>query len=224
MRFISIAIVIAAILAAAGCARTPPGGAVSTRRLVIDVRVAGRINPNYFYYIAFDNDSDANDGPQAVVGPPWGNGWGTGTITHFMQFDDSLPQGGYGVYRIPDTTLLGKVYLGAPANFITPGPSGDTLHFVLDLDQILVAPQTSANDVQTLEINFITTDVTPNDPSFVGPRRWDALANNSSNTFIRLNVTPGRVISNTTEGIEPEGDVADPDLDIVDWSIEVQQL
>lgn len=213
-----------AALALTGCARAPAGGPGAARRLVIEMRVAGVINPDYFYYVAIDNDGDPNDGPQAVVGPPWGNGWGAGAITHYVQFDTSLPQGGYGLFRIPDAGLLGKVYLGPPVNFITPGPSGNTLRFTLDLDDLVIPPQTDGNQIQTLEINFIATDVVPTDPSFVGPRQWDALGDGSSNAFLRLNVTPGQFISNGTEGLEPDGDVFHPDLDIVDWSIEVQQL
>lgn len=222
MRF-SLVILLLAILGLTGCARTPQGGPGSVRRLVIEMQVAGVINPNYFYYVAIDNDSDPNDGPEAVVGPPWGNGWGTGSITHFVQFSPTLPQGGYGVYRITDAALLNKVYLGPPVNSITPGPTGNTLRFTVDLDTLAIPPQTG-NDIQTLQINFIATDVVPLDPAFVGPRQWDALGDHTSNTFLSLTVTPGRIVSNSTEGNEPPNDVVSPDLDIVDWSIEVQQL
>jgi hypothetical protein len=224
MRLIALIVVFAATLAACGCARAPQGGPGSVRRLVVEMQVAGIINPNYFYYVAIDNDGDANDGPQAIVGPPWGNGWGTGSITHYVQFDNSLPQGGYGLFRIPDASLLGKIYLGPPVNFITPGPSGNTLRFTIDLDDLAIAPQTTGNDIQSLEINFIATDVIPTDPAFVGPRQWDALGDHSSNTFLRLNITPGTIVSNDTEGIETANDVPNPDLDITNWSIEVQQL
>lgn len=223
-RLIAIILSLVSALLCSGCARSPEGGPQPTRRLLIEMRVAGAINPNYFYYIAFDNDGDPNDGPEAVVGPPWGNGWGTGSITHFVQFSGSLPQGGYGLFRITDDTLLGKVYLGPPVFRVTPTAGGDTLRFAIDLDDIIVPPQTSGSDIETLGINFITTDITPSDPSFIGPRQWDALGDRSSNTYIRLNIIPGRIVSNTTEGLEPEGDTANANLDIVDWSIEVQQL
>ena len=225
MRLIALVIVFAATLIASGCAKAPTGGPGSIRRLVIEMQVAGVINPNYFYYVAIDNDGDPSDGPAAVIASPWGNGWGTGSITHYVQFDNSLPQGGYGLFRIPDASLLGKIYLGPPVNFITPGPSGDTLRFTVDLDALVIAPQTTGNDIQSLEINFIATDVVPTDPAFVGPRQWDALGDNSTpNRFFSFNITPGAVISNDTEGIEAPNDVPNPDLDIINWSIEVQQL
>ncbi|MDO8585965.1 MAG: S8 family peptidase [Armatimonadota bacterium] len=195
----------------------------TTNRLVCEVRVAGVINPNCFYYVAIDNDGDPNDGPEAVIGPPWGNGWGRASITHYVQYDTSIPQGGYGLFRIPDPDLLGKIYLGPPLNSIIPGPGGNTLRFALDLDDLALPPQTDGDQIRTLDINLIATDVVPVDPSFVGPRQWDALGDHSSSAFLRLDITPGRVISNTTEGLEPEGDVSNPDLDIVDWSIEVQR-
>jgi hypothetical protein len=223
MRFIAIIVVFAATLAIGGCAKAPSGGPGAARRLVITMQVAGVINPNDFYYVAIDNDGNPNDGPQAVVSVG-ANGWGTGSITHYVQFSPNLPQGGYGLFRLPDVNVNSNVYLGPPVNFVTPGPSGNTLRFTIDLDSLALPPQTSGNDIQTLEINFITTDHLLIDPNGPTVKQWDALGNHSSNSYLRLNVTPGRIVSNDTDPIEPEGDVANPDLDIVNWSVEVQQL
>src|SRR5688572_2526371 len=72
-------------LAPCGCARTPSGAVQTpTRQLILDLTVAGRIQPNLQYYLALDLDADQNTGPLPVVGPPWGNGWGTGSITHYV--------------------------------------------------------------------------------------------------------------------------------------------
>jgi hypothetical protein len=225
MRVIAIVLVFAAALGLSGCANSPQGGPGAARRLVIEMQVAGVINPNYHYFVAIDNDSNPSDGPVAVTnGPPWGNGWVAGSVTHYVEYNGSIGQGGYGLYRIPDAGLVDKNYLGPPENFVTPGPSGNTLTFTIDLDSLALPPQASGNDIQTLEINFITTDDVPNNNAINALRQWDALGDHRSNLFLQLNITPGRIYSNDTEGIEPEGDVPKPDLDIVNWSIEVQQL
>ena len=218
-------IILAAALMATGCASSPPGSVTGGRRLVVQVQVAGEIKSDCYYYFAIDTNGDPNDGPEAVVGPP--NGWGAGTITHYVQFHDGL----FSLWKVlGPAPRLNDQNIGQPHNFALPEPN--TLWFVIDLDQLeLPAPPSGAS--QTIEVNFITTDdgSTPS-PGQPLPRRWDALGDGSSNTFLSLPLTPGRTVSNTSEGgLEPEGDVRNeqmstvdkPDLDIIDWSIEVQQ-
>jgi len=82
----------------AGCARGPsgptPGVPSWTLRFVVDF--GAPIDDRFFYFIALDVDSDYGvDGPLPVAaGPYWGNGWGTGSITHFISYH----QGRYDVY------------------------------------------------------------------------------------------------------------------------------
>ena len=80
-----------------GCARgggTGPG--IPNWTVEFIVRFAGPIDDTSFYFIAIDADGDFGvDGPLPVAaGPYWGNGWGTGSITHFV----SYTQGRYDVY------------------------------------------------------------------------------------------------------------------------------
>src|SRR5258708_5426209 len=68
-----------------GCARTPPGAVgAPPRQLILTLTVAGVIAPEDFYYLAMDFSGDESKGPLPIVGPPWGNGWGTGSITHYV--------------------------------------------------------------------------------------------------------------------------------------------
>jgi len=82
----------------AGCARGGPGAGPGVPQWVVQfvVDFAGPIDDTSFYFIAIDADNDFGvDGPLPVAaGPYWGNGWGTGSITHFISYN----QGRYDVY------------------------------------------------------------------------------------------------------------------------------
>jgi hypothetical protein len=81
-------------------------------------------------------------------------------------------------------------------------------------------------------VNFITTDQVNVDPRFTGPKKVDAFGP-SGGEFIPIPIQTNRVFTNgdTPTPIEPRGDVllvpdrvpvSDPNLDIVDWRIEVR--
>lgn len=79
-----------------GCAY---GGGTMGPHVVIDfyLRLASPVNDSFYYFIAIDADGDlGQDGPIPVAaGPNWGNGWGTGSLTHYIEYH----QGQYNVYR-----------------------------------------------------------------------------------------------------------------------------
>lgn len=79
-----------------GCARGGGGPAIPNWIVEFIIRFAGPIDDTSFYFVAIDADGDfLADGPLPVAaGPYWGNGWGTGSITHFV----SYTQGRYDVY------------------------------------------------------------------------------------------------------------------------------
>lgn len=231
-RLVFFGLVLPFILLAAGCAKSPENAAAITgKRLLITMSVAGEINPNYHYFVAFDTSGTPTPGPLPVVGSPWGNGWGTGNISNYIQFDALQPQGGYSVFRIePNTNLLGSVYIGPPISVITPQVGSNKLQFTLDLSQ-LATPTMPVDQIQTININFITTDIIPVDPNYPGPKFYDALGP-TGNEFITISAQINQRYSNTQTGIEEPGDVRSdnsrvvnvPDLDIIDWSVEVQGL
>ena len=218
------AIVLIIIIAVSGCARFPSGStSVSGTQLVITMTVQGQINPNYFYYVAIDNDGDPNTGPVAVAGPPWGNGWGGGFITSFVLFNRTEPVQGYTVYQVlPNTNLIGKVREGVPISAVPVSPGSRTLQFTVDLSQ-LDTTAIPADQIQSLNINFINVTEPCLDPNFPGPRPYDGLGEFGTD-FLTVEVTTPRTYSNETSRNESPGDVIDPDLDIIDWSIEVQRF
>lgn len=72
-----------------GCANTGSlgGTVIPTSILRVTFRMAGPIDENAYYFVAFNASGDLNAFPVPVAaGPYWGNGWGTGAITHYVQY------------------------------------------------------------------------------------------------------------------------------------------
>jgi hypothetical protein len=214
----------------AGCARFPPtpdqaGG----RRLVIEMQVAGRIRREYTYFVLFNlsNDPIGQQGPVPVVRPPWGNGFAAGAFTHFMRYDATQPQGGYGLYRVvPNTNLSVFNYIGAPRLSEPPiGANANRLRFEIDLTQLIPDPN-EARAMVYVQVNFLATDRVPLDPNDPTPKVWDALGDSrvEINRYLNIRIDQNRILRNADSGIEVGGDMADADLDIVDWRIEVRTL
>jgi hypothetical protein len=222
VRAMAALVISACVIGLAGCAKFPAGGVKPTgKQLVITMTVAGQINPNYYYFVAIDNENDPTSGPLPVIGTPWGNGWGTGALTSFVRYDRLQPQAGYGVYAVkPRTSLLGSTYVGPPINVIPVNPGSNTLRFTIDFSQIETAT-IRADQISQLNINFITTDVVPLDPNYPGPKLWDALGPAGSD-YITISTQTNRKYQNSDTQLELAGDVPNPDLDIIDWSVEVQ--
>ena len=71
-----------------GCARGGEGIEIPESVMDITVDFAGPVDDTAWYYIAFNKNSAFTPRiPQPIVsGPIWGNGWGSGSITHFVQY------------------------------------------------------------------------------------------------------------------------------------------
>lgn len=205
-----------------GCARTPPGAQAQTNRLmVVQFSVRGQINPDRYYFFLLDLSDDTSNGPIPVVSPPWGNGFGAGRFTYYVRWDRFQP-GFAGIYRVePGSSLLASTFIGRPLNInFTPG--SNTVQFTLDLGQLEVGPFAQ---VRQANINFIATDIIPQDPNFRGRKLVDALGA-SGNDYVTISTSSTRLFRNADlSRPETSGDVIggnDPDLDIVDWQIEIR--
>jgi len=97
----------------------------------------------------------------------------------------------------------------------TPPNGTNHLRFTVDLEAL--APL-----AQRMEVNFIFTDKTPLDPSFNDTRYFDALGPNG-NDFVSLDITRNDLYHNSDADVpEQAGDCGLADLDITDWSIQVE--
>ncbi|MCX7924409.1 MAG: hypothetical protein N2554_01210 [Fimbriimonadales bacterium] len=217
------------LLSLSACARfpdTPDTGGV--RRIVVEVQVAGRIRPDYHYFVLFNlsNDPTGQAGPVPVVAPPWGNGFAAGAFTHFMRFDNLQPVGGYALYRVvPNTNLSVFEYLGAPRFSEPVGAQSSRLRFEIDLTQFLPAPREAAQ-MQFIQLNIVATDRIPLDPNDLTPKVVDALGDSALGVsqYLNIRIDQNRILRNADTNLEPRGDAPDPDLDIVDWRMEVRAL
>jgi hypothetical protein len=221
-----IAIASSAVLVlAAGCANTPGGVAgLPPRQLILQMTTETPLLPDRFYFLALDFSNDESQGPIPVYGPPWGNGWGTGSITHYVRIRGNQAE----LYRIvPGTNLLQSELLGRPFDFRLP-VSGNTVTVTLDLDPL--APRDSG--INQVNVNFIATDRVDLDPRFTGPKLLDAFGVDGTR-YLPIPIRTSRVFTNLdlTTPIEPRGDVllvpdrlpaAASSLDIVDWRVEVR--
>lgn len=232
-RITSSIVAVAVVFTLLGCAKFPSTPPTTGKQLVITLKVNGTINPidqtdpsiQRHYFVAIDNDGDPNTGPQAAIFPPYGgNGWVTSEnaassigLTSYIQYDAANP-GGY-IYGI----LPGSFFL----NTTSPQPpirteyleGGSTIRFVVDFSQI-ATDTIPADQIQQLDINFITTNalVVSNEP--VLGREWDALGPSGQN-YVTIDTLSDRLYFGENE----DGPVVtDPDLDIIYWSIEVQTV
>lgn len=212
-----------------GCARFPDnplqGG---VRRFVIEMRVQGVIKQTYLYFVLFNLSNDASGvaGPIPVVAPPWGNGFAAGTFTHFVQIDAF----GYRLFRVvPGTNQTVFEDIGEPVSATPITPGSTSLRFEFDLTQF-IPDEDQARALQFIQVNFLNTDRIPLDPNDPNPKYWDALGRSDSlspsdiNSYLNIRIDQNRIFRNSDTGIEPTGDVRDPDLDIIDWRLEVRSI
>jgi hypothetical protein len=217
-----------ALGAVAGCAMLPEGGVTPTsKRLIVNVMMAGEINPNFVYIVAFRPSTNANpttSGPVPVVAAPWGNGFVAGNCTYFVRWDP-LQSPRYIVYKFTDDTMNAFFQTGVPVVYTDVGTGGKSLHFELDLTQ-LANSLADAQLLQSCQINFLTMDRVPQGTTG-GSKAWDALGDSrlpsEINSYISVDLRGAGIYNNARYGgLEPEGDAPDPALDITEFSVEVR--
>ncbi len=224
---------------AAGCARLPPGSTtLSGKRLIVTMAYNGFINPNYHYFFIVNNTNDHSaPGPVAVLLPPYGNGFATGSgasaggFTDFVRFDNFQPgNNGYTLYHVVgDPNRSTFVNEGSPVTTIRPDSSdprtGKQLQFQIDLSQLvtdsngkpLPADQAvaAAQSIRFLQMNIVATDVIPADLATQVNKQVDSLGDTRTSTgestFVVLDVSQNRVYRNSDfagqNAFEPSDDV-----------------
>jgi hypothetical protein len=227
------------VMIVTGCAEYPSSSSSSSGGMLnITMSVEGTINPNYFYFVVFNNvnDSHAVNGPDPVIAPPYGNGFVAGAATSYVEYSQTLPGDGYLFYRFPNSTLTQPTAIGAPPQD-TPVPSGgNTIQFQIPISD-LATSNVSASETNYIQVNFLTTNRIPVNPEDTSPKEFDALGNtslvNELNDYITIPVSQSNTYSSASTGDEPAGDeqvtngsggyssVNDPDVDISGWTIQV---
>jgi hypothetical protein len=218
------------LLVGASCAKfpaIPPGP--EQRRIVFTMTLAQPPNPNYVYVVALRptlelNPGD-NTGPLPVVVPA-GNGFVAGAATHFIRWDP-LQARPFQIYRFrpgTDPPMAEFFLTGYPIRETELPIGGRTFEFEVSLAQI--GEPDLLDQYRFLQVNFLTMNrITPGGTS--GGKVWDALGDSRSllsiNDFIRVPLVAG-VYDNALyfNLLEPEGDVVDPTLDIIDFSVQVR--
>ena len=216
-----------------GCAKFPKTiSSDFTKRLVFTMTVDSQLRTGleqggsglpYVYIVALRLSTDANpidDGPVPVVVPS-GNGFVAGNATHYVLWNP-LASPSYQIWQFQDATLDEFFQTGVPISSLPINQGDRTLQFEIDLSQLV--PAADVDTYKSVQVNFLTMN---NTATSGGGRLWDALGDGRVSTeinrFFTFQLNSANTYSNATDGnIEPLGDVADPDLDIVDWSIEVR--
>lgn len=221
------------LVALSGCAKYPPQGSAGTSpRLVFDMVVDGKLRNGlgagesglpYIYIVALRLNTDENpttDGPLPVV-VPGGNGFVAGNATHYIRWDPlDSPQ--FKIWKFNDALLNDRTAIGTPVVF-TPVKTGDnSMHFEIDLNQLV--SNSEVPNIKSVQVNFLT--MSTDNPSVVS-RPWDALGDGRITSEVNrpalVRLRTAGVTNGSTTGInEPKGDVIDPDLDIVNWQVEVR--
>lgn len=221
------------LLALAGCAKFPGSGSIgNTKRLIFTMRVDGKLRTGqgagqtglpYVYVVALNlsmDDIPTTTGPIPVV-IPGGNGIVAGNATHFVLWNP-LAQPQFQIYQFADSSLNTYFQTGVPVIY-TPTNEGDReIRFEIDLSQLVAAG--TVNDYKSVQINLLTMN---NTNTSGGGRVWDALGDGNIptqvNSPLTVRLNSSQVYNNQNQILtEPQGDAADPDLDLVDWSVEVR--
>jgi len=172
-------------------------------------------------------ENPIEQGPIPVIGPPWGNGFVAGQCEYFVWFNPQVSPR-YGIYQFADDLLNQYAIVGTPITSENIVEGAQRLRFEFDLSQLFPDPEVAAS-IKTLQFNFLTMDRIPQ----TGIEKfWDANGDARSglsqdiNQPIPIPLRTSAIYDNARAFIkEPANDVSganDPDLDIIDWSIEVR--
>lgn len=225
--------VLIAVLLLTGCAKFPKTISSNfTKRLIFTLTVDSELRTGleeggsglpYVYIVAIrlsTEDSPTDDGPIPVV-VPGGNGFVAGNATHYILWDP-LFSPAYMIWVFDDETLNISHQTGVPIDFLPVDQGDRTLSFEIDMSQLIAA--IDVDTIRSIQVNFLTMN---NTNTTGGGRLWDALGDgdvpSEINSYFTFQPNFAQTYTNASTGnVEVRGDVVDPDLDIVDWSIEVR--
>jgi hypothetical protein len=168
MKFQFLIPALAAISLFSGCAKGPSGGPVvrSLNRLETTLTVAGTLNPNYYYAVAFDDQTGDGNGP---VGIDANSGTLNGVVGGSFRLAIVFHANQFEVYRRSDPDdQTTEQRITSPSPFVqNPIATTNGINFVLDLDARLsdttfFFPNRGSQDqlsARSFDINFTTTNV-----------------------------------------------------------------
>ncbi|MEZ0327544.1 MAG: hypothetical protein ACAH95_16720 [Fimbriimonas sp.] len=207
----------------------------------------------YIYDVAIRATPELNPedrfAPVPVVASNNPNGRMAGSPTHFVEFDSQNPNSAepFILYRfatqaeVPNPSdptnpinlnSFSRATRGRIVNYQNLSEDPSVLQFDIFVNQ-LADDDTAARLLTSLQVNFLT--MSRLSTGVGGTRAIDSIGDNrvpsEFNRYIKIDLRQNGVTNNQsgiTTGIEPTGDiyptgVNDPDLDIVDWSIEVHR-
>lgn len=219
-----------------GCAKFPDVSGPRSTRIICTLTVDGVIrtgnelggtgNP-LIYMVAFrfsNDDTPTTSGPIPVIAPPWGNGFVAGNATHFLRWDPTAADE-YLIYRFQNETTLTEWFpIGTPILSEPVSQGSKRIRFEFDLQQLFPL-ELERDALRSVQVNFLTMDRVPQSGF---SKQWDALGDSGTvtniNDFVTIPLTQNGVFDNRRAGnLEPTDDQPNPDLDISDWSIEIQR-
>jgi hypothetical protein len=235
-----LAITVCALLLS-GCAEYPSGGSSSASGAILNVTmtVSGQINPNYYYFVVFNNANDPHgtNGPEPVIAPPNGNGFVAGAATSYIEYSTNQGGDGYLFYKFNGATLQSPTAVGAPSQDTPVSAGGNTIQFQIPVSE-LATSTVSAGATNYIQVNFIAYSRLIISPDDTSSKDFDALGDTHPGTgqlndYFTFPTTQNNTYSDSSVGNEPTGDeevtngsggyspVSDPDVDISGWSITV---
>lgn len=159
----------------------------------------------------------------------------------FVSYDPVYRQGSqatggnYGLWRVNGPAIFSTNFepLGLPDVYAPVGENDTVISFQLSLARL--KRDASAPDPQYIQINLLATNNLPRNDDDPGVfKLWDALGDGRDtgtiNTWLTIPLGQDSVRTNRETNLEPSGDVReklgagadDPDLDIVDWTVEIR--